>query len=100
MARRACTRRPGRRGPPWILYDNFDVILRYNPSTNYGIGVGYMADRLEGGGPLARPFGPDATGLTQEQRRALQAALNRAGFDAGTPDGVIGSRTEAAIRAY
>jgi lytic murein transglycosylase len=90
----------GPNGPAWILYRNFNVILRYNPSTNYGIGVGYMADRLAGGGPLTRAFGPDETGLTQAERRELQALLNRRGFDAGTPDGVIGRGTEAAIRSY
>jgi hypothetical protein len=90
----------GAGGPAWILYHNFNVILRYNPSTNYGIGVGYMADRLAGGGPLARSFGPDETGLTQAERRELQERLSQAGFDAGSPDGVIGRRTEEAIRAF
>ncbi|NKX43980.1 lytic murein transglycosylase [Roseicyclus persicicus] len=90
----------GAGGPAWILYHNFNVILRYNPSTNYGIGVGYMADRLAGGGPLTRSFGPDETGLTQAERRELQERLSRAGFDAGTPDGVIGRRTEEAIRGF
>lgn len=90
----------GADGPAWILYHNFNVILRYNPSVNYGIGVGYMADRLAGGGPLTRSFGPDATGLTQAERREMQALLNRAGHDVGTPDGVVGRKTEAAIRAY
>ena len=90
----------GADGPAWILFHNFNVILRYNPSVNYGIGVGYMADRLAGGLGLTRQFGPDDTGLTQAERRALQALLNQAGYDVGTPDGVVGSRTEAAIRAY
>jgi len=90
----------GAGGPAWILYHNFTMILRYNPSTNYGIGVGYMSDRLAGGGPLSRGFGPDATGLTQDERRELQALLNRAGYDVGTPDGVVGRQTEAAISAY
>lgn len=90
----------GADGPAWILYRNFNVILRYNPSVTYGIGVGYMADRLAGGGPLTRAFGPDETGLTQAERVELQELLNRRGFDAGTPDGVIGRGTEAAIRAY
>jgi lytic murein transglycosylase len=90
----------GADGPAWILYRNFNVILRYNPSVNYGIGVGYMADRLAGGGPLARSFGPDETGLTQAERREIQALLNRRGFDAGPVDGVLGRGTAAAIRAY
>jgi membrane-bound lytic murein transglycosylase B len=87
-------------GPAWVLYRNFNTILRYNPSTNYGIGIGYMANRLGGGGPLTRSFGPDETGLTQAERLELQQRLNAAGFDAGTPDGVFGRRTEAAIRGY
>ncbi len=92
---------PGGAGAPaWILYSNFNVILRYNNSTNYGIGVGYMSDRLAGGGPLSQSFGADSSGLTQAQRRELQERLNAAGFDAGTPDGVIGSGTEAAIEAF
>jgi membrane-bound lytic murein transglycosylase B len=90
----------GANGPAWVLYRNFNTILRYNPSTNYGIGIGYMATRLAGGGRLSRSFGPDETGLTQTQRRQLQERLNAAGFDAGTPDGVFGRRTEAAIRAF
>lgn len=90
----------GTGGPGFLLFRNFDVILRYNASTNYGIGVGYLSDRIAGGGPLEIAFGPDTTGLTQVERRRLQARLNAAGFDAGTPDGVIGPRTEAAIRAF
>ena len=35
-----------------------------------------------------------------EQRIALQERLNAAGFDVGTPDGIIGSKTEAAVTAY
>jgi len=90
----------GAGGPGFLLFRNFSAILRYNNSTNYGIGVGYLSDRLAGGGPLRQEFGPDATGLRQSERRALQEALNRSGYDVGTPDGVVGPRTEAAISAY
>lgn len=86
--------------PAFMVFRNFEVILRYNPSDNYGLGVGYLSDRLAGGGPLVGSFGPDRHGLTLEQRQALQRGLTRAGFDAGTPDGVLGKKTEAAIRAY
>ncbi|SMX41026.1 lytic murein transglycosylase [Maliponia aquimaris] len=86
--------------PAFLVFHNFNMILRYNPSENYGLAVGYLADRLAGGAPLAGDFGPDATGLTLEERKALQRGLTAAGFDAGTPDGVIGKKTEAAISAY
>ena len=35
-----------------------------------------------------------------EDVKVLQRALKRAGFDAGTIDGIFGSRTEAAVRAF
>ena len=86
--------------PAFLVFHNFNMILRYNPSENYGLAVGYLADRLDGAGPLVGDFGRDSYGLTLEDRKALQRGLTRAGFDAGTPDGVIGKKTEAAITAY
>lgn len=90
----------GAGGPAFLVSRNFDAILRYNPSENYGLGVGILSDRLAGAGPLVGDFGPDATGLRLEERKALQAGLNSAGFDAGNPDGVIGDRTRSAIAAF
>jgi lytic murein transglycosylase len=84
----------------FLLTPNFRVIMRYNPSVNYAIGVGHLSDRLAGAPPIRGTFGPDATGLTQDQRRQLQARLNALGYDVGTPDGVIGRRTETGIRAF
>jgi lytic murein transglycosylase len=86
--------------PAFLVFHNFNMILRYNPSENYGLAVGYLADRLDGGAPLVGDFGRDSTGLTLEDRKTLQRGLARAGFDAGTPDGVVGKKTEAAIIAY
>ena len=90
--------RPG--GPAFLAYPNFRVILRYNNAEKYAIGVGHLSDRIAGGGPIRAAFGPDRYGLTIDDRKRLQAGLNRAGFDAGTPDGVLGKKTEAAISAY
>ncbi len=90
----------GAGGPGFLVFRNFGVFLRYNQSENYAIGVGYMSDRLRGAGPLKGTFGPDRYGLTQADRKELQTRLNQAGFDVGTPDGVFGAKTEAAISAY
>ncbi|MEM9232601.1 MAG: peptidoglycan-binding domain-containing protein, partial [Pseudomonadota bacterium] len=51
-------------------------------------------------GPLRTAFGPDATGLTQDDRKELQERLTRAGYDTGGTDGVIGPRSQGAIAAY
>lgn len=92
--------RPQTPGPAFMVFRNFSVILRYNNAESYAIGVGHLSDRLRGSGPLRASFGPDANGLTLDDRKRLQARLNAKGFDVGTPDGVVGAKTEAAIRAF
>ncbi len=90
----------GRGGPAFAVTSNFGVLLRYNNAENYALGLGHLSDRITGGGPLVGQFGPDQYGLTLADRKTLQAGLTRAGFDAGTPDGVLGNKTATALRAY
>ncbi len=90
----------GAGGPAFMVFRNFTVITRYNNAENYVIGVGHLSDRIRGAGPLRGRFGPDATGLTKEDRQDLQRLLTRAGFDTEGDDGVIGPKTIAAIRGY
>lgn len=87
-------------GPTFVIYNNFRVIKRYNNSDKYAIGVGHLADRIAGGGPLKTPFGADATGMTLADRKEMQRLLTAKGFDTQGADGVIGSKTTAAITAY
>ncbi|WP_121065081.1 lytic murein transglycosylase [Chachezhania antarctica] len=90
----------GPSGPAFVVFRNFEVLARYNNAVNYVIGVGRLSDRLGGAGPLVGSFPDDEYGLSIEDRKALQAGLNAKGFDAGTPDGVIGSKTISAIEDY
>ncbi|WP_424987289.1 lytic murein transglycosylase [Microbulbifer sp. S227A] len=87
-------------GPKFAVFKNFSVLKRYNNSDSYALGVGHLADRIAGGGPFKASFGPDADGLTLADRKDLQRRLTAAGFDTGGADGVIGSKSEAAISAY
>ena len=48
---------------------------------------------------IAAPGGINVDRPSRDDIRALQLALNQAGYDAGTVDGVIGSRTRGAIAA-
>jgi len=87
-------------GPRFAVTSNFRVIKRYNNSDAYAIGVGHLADRIGGAGPLRASFPPDANGLTKDDRVALQQRLTAKGFDTGGSDGVIGPNSEKAISAY
>jgi membrane-bound lytic murein transglycosylase B len=90
----------GTSGPAFLIYQNFNVILRYNNAENYALGVGYLSDRLNGQGPLRGSFGPDAQGMTLRDRQLLQSKLTAAGYDTAGADGVIGSKTVAAIETF
>ncbi|MFV1494708.1 lytic murein transglycosylase [Phaeobacter sp. JH20_02] len=87
-------------GPRFAVTSNFRAIKRYNNSDAYAIGVGHLADRIGGAGPLRSSFPPDANGLTKDDRIQLQKRLTAKGFDTGGADGVIGPNSEEAIRAY
>ncbi len=94
-------RRPGgASGPAFLTFGNFDKLLRYNPSQNYALAVGYLAGRLQGNGPLRAAFPPDRYGLRLADRKAIQSGLTRRGYNAGKADGVFGKKTEAAIAAF
>lgn len=51
-------------------------------------------------GTWAADFDPGLTVDNRDVVRSVQAALNRLGFDVGTPDGLPGPRTADAIRAF
>ena len=96
----AAVLQPQKPGPRIAVFRNFEVIKRYNNSDSYAIGVGHLSDRIAGGPPFQASFGPDATGLTLEDRKDLQRRLTSAGYDTQGADGVIGNNTKSAISAY
>ena len=90
----------GASGPAFMVFRNFTVITRYNNSESYVIGVGHLGDRIAGGPPILAPFPPDAQGFDRAARKRLQERLTAAGYDTGGADGVLGSRSMAAISDY
>jgi len=90
----------GANGPAFLTYQNYRTTMVWNRSTFYAISVGHLADRFVGGGPIENmPSGAERL-LSRDEVIELQTLLNEQGFDTGTPDGIAGSMTRAAIRSY
>ncbi len=90
----------GARGPAFLLFSNFSVILKYNNAASYALAVGLLADRMAGGDAVKHAWPRDERPLSRDERLRFQMALSKLGFDTGTPDGVLGRKTRAALRQY
>lgn len=88
----------GWQGPAFMVFGNFDVVMQWNRSLSYALTVSQLAQQLEGGGGLVVRAGAEPPSTAQ--LHTLQQALNEMGLDAGTPDGLLGPRTQTAIRLY
>ncbi len=90
----------GYRGPAFLVYDNFRVIMRWNTSISYAIAVGHLADRIAGRGELQAQPPTQEVALSREQVKEMQRLLNELGYDSGKPDGIAGRMTRRAVRHY
>jgi membrane-bound lytic murein transglycosylase B len=90
----------GARGPAFVAYDNFRVVLRYNNAVSYALAVCTLADRLKGGAPIAHSWPREEVALTRDELVAFQSNLKKLGFDPGDADGVFGRKARAALRSY
>ena len=89
----------GHRGPAFLVYRNFDVIMDWNHSILYAISVGYLADRINGSGKLiAKPI--DEPLLSKDNVLTIQQTLNLLGYNTGVPDGMAGPKTRSATRQF
>lgn len=90
----------GARGPAFLVSRNFDVIHTYNASEAYALAILHLADRFRGGGGFQAQWPADDQGLSRAERIELQEMLLTQGYDVGHPDGLIGPRTQEAIKAF
>ena len=91
----------GANGPAFMIFTNFRAILKYNNSTSYALGIGMLSEEIAGTAkPLKKAWPRADKALTFTQRKALQQALAEKGYDPGPIDGVIGSGTRKALKAW
>jgi membrane-bound lytic murein transglycosylase B len=90
----------GRKGPSFLVVNNFRSLLRYNQADSYALAVGHLADRLAGRSPFVQAWPTSERRLSMEQRMELQRHLIALGHLEGDVDGIIGSGTLEGVRSY
>jgi membrane-bound lytic murein transglycosylase B len=90
----------GTRGPAFLVFANFKTILKYNNAASYALAVCLLAEQLKGAAPVGASWPRDEQPLSRDERLALQTALAALGYDIGKIDGLIGSKSRAALRAW
>lgn len=89
----------GINGPAFLVFKNFDVIYSYNAAASYALAIAHLSDRLRGKGTFITPWPTDDLGLSRTERRELQKKLTQLGYDVGSIDGAIGTKTREAIKS-
>lgn len=90
----------GHKGPAFLVYPNFYLILNWNRSLSYALAVGHLSDRLRGLPELRQGQAARHERVTRQQVVDVQRQLAALGFDPGEADGVVGARTRAALKAF
>ncbi|MEM6309374.1 MAG: lytic murein transglycosylase [Pseudomonadota bacterium] len=86
----------GHKGPAFLAYPNFNVYFEWNQSFTYVLTAAYFGTRLEGA-PVYNAGTPDP-GLSGDQMKRLQRALQKRGHDVGKVDGILGAKTRNAVQ--
>ena len=90
----------GAEGPGFLMFQNFRVIMKYNPAEAYVLAIGHFADRLRGGPPFVQAWPRQERELSRAERLELQQLLAQRGFYRSTPDGQFGGETREALRSF
>jgi membrane-bound lytic murein transglycosylase B len=89
----------GKKGPAFLLYDNFHVIMRWNASTAYALGVGILSDRITGRPKLKVGF-KETKMLSFHEIKEVQEYLKKNDYYKGEVDGLVGPKMKIATYNY
>jgi len=90
----------GHKGPKFLAFKNFDVIMKYNKSTSYALGISNLAQSFQGQTLIHTDWPRADKPLSRTNKKALQTRLTALGYETGGVDGRIGPNTRKAIRAW
>ncbi|MEP6343996.1 MAG: lytic murein transglycosylase [Maricaulaceae bacterium] len=90
----------GHKGPKLLAFKNFDVIMKYNRSTSYALGISSLASSFQGQPLLRTPWPRNDKPISFTNKKDMQKKLTALGYDTQGVDGQIGPNSRRAIRAW
>lgn len=90
----------GAQGPAFLVYENFHRIMRWNKSVFFALNVSLLADAIGKDALLQTQKPAGHSPLKVSEILQIQKALAKLGYQVGTPDGIIGRQTRAALRDF
>lgn len=90
----------GAEGPAFLAGRNFNAILKYNTAVTYALAVAHLGDRIAGGPGIVTTWPIADQPLDRAAREDLQRRLVARGLPTGGIDGIIGTQSRDAIRAF
>lgn len=90
----------GIRGPAFLTYSNFRVILKWNNSVLYAIAVGHLADRIVHRPAFSKKYAQSSSSFTLENAQEIQELLSKMNLYSSEIDGVLGRKSREAIRNF
>lgn len=88
----------GAEGPAFLVLRNFRAIMRYNSSEKYALAVGHLADRIRGAPGFYQAWPDGIRPISKDEIKEVQRLLAARGYLLGEIDGLLGSKTRAAVR--
>lgn len=89
----------GHQGPKFLVYSNFDRIMRWNNSVLYALSVGLLSDMLKD-----EDFKIYAKNnqekIARKDVEKIQSSLSELGYYKGKTDGILGKQTRKSIQMY
>lgn len=90
----------GKKGPAFIVLNNFTVIREWNRSMFYALTVAHLSDRLGGGSKLVKKPPANEPRIERKQAISLQKNLQALGLYHDKIDGMLGLKSLQAIREF
>lgn len=88
----------GKKGKAYLVFNNFNKIMKWNHSENYALAIGILADYIRTGKAWKESKPCGAIRLRTDDIRLIQSFINRFGGTKIDEDGMLGNQTREAIK--